>query len=152
MLSISRLMKLILCATVLLLFFLARRMLLFSLKIRLISLPPFSLNCSNATGLDGGELQRNSKKTRTWGGQFVLPCSVTQLRGVAIAEVWGWYFNEPFEDLAVPAAPWYHLCASPHTHFPPVLLPEERLIYIETAFLRRCLRSEASLESGPLMV
>lgn len=60
--SISCLMKLILRATVPLLFFLARRMLLFSLKIRLISLPHSSLNCSNAAGFDGGELQQKFKE------------------------------------------------------------------------------------------
>lgn len=77
---------------------------------------------------------------------------MTQFMGVAIAEVCGWYFNGLFEDLVVLAAPWYCLCANLHTHFPPVLLPEERVIYVETTFLRRCLRVESSLESGPLMV
>lgn len=46
------------------------------------------------------------------------------------------YFNGPFEDLAVLAAPWYRLCANLHTRLPPVLLPEERVIYIETTFFR----------------
>lgn len=73
-----------------------------------------------------GSCKRIQRKcTQTWGGQFILPCSVTQLMGVTVAEVCGWYFNGSFEDLAVLAAPWHRLCANLHIHFPPVLLAEE---------------------------
>lgn len=100
-------------------FFLSLRMALFSLKIRLISLPRSFLNSSNATGLAGGELHQGSEKEKIQEetiGQ--LQVYLLHLSGL-IVNVCKLHPMGPFQNLSALAASWYSRCADLRSSFSP---------------------------------